>query len=170
MQTNPVQPNREDRRPAHQKAAVLTAAFLALLSAASLACLLSPGRNGTGYTADIYRNDALVMSIPLDGPADLQSFTPSAHASCQITVPENQGDAVRIFTIENEDGGINEIEIRAGGIAVISASCPDRLCVRRGFARDAKLPIVCLPNRLVIRLRPTDGAPPDDAPPDAVAY
>lgn len=129
----------------YRKNAVLISAFLLLVSLASLFFLLAPGGKEGGYTADIYQNGVLIRSIPLDDAA--QSG---------------------IFTIEGEGGCVNEIEVRSGGIAVISADCPDRVCVRQGFVHDSRLPIICLPNRLVIQLRPASEE--ESEAPDIIAY
>ena len=53
------------------------------------------------------------------------------------------------FTVTTETGG-NTIEIREGAIRVTEATCPDHVCIERG-ACSGGAPIVCLPNRLVIR-------------------
>lgn len=55
----------------------------------------------------------------------------------------------RIIRVEY-DGGYNIIEIEGGKIHVSEADCPDKTCVHMGFLRGGA-PIVCLPNRLVIR-------------------
>lgn len=57
------------------------------------------------------------------------------------------------FTIYNNQNAFNQIEVRPGSIGIISASCPDKLCVHQGFIHNSLLPITCLPNRLVIQLR-----------------
>ena len=54
-------------------------------------------------------------------------------------------------TIRVEQGGsYNIIEITDGKIHVSEAGCPDKTCVSMGFLQGGA-PIVCLPNRLVIR-------------------
>ena len=53
------------------------------------------------------------------------------------------------FDVELGDGEFNHISVRDGKAAVTDASCPDRLCVRRGYA-DGGVPIVCLPHRLTV--------------------
>lgn len=54
-------------------------------------------------------------------------------------------------TIRVEQGGsYNIIEITNGKIHVSEADCPDKTCVNMGFLQGGA-PIVCLPNRLVIR-------------------
>lgn len=54
----------------------------------------------------------------------------------------------------------NTIQIQDGQIRVLEAECPDQTCVHMGFLSDSGLPIVCLPNRLVIQFSDTavDGA------------
>ena len=54
------------------------------------------------------------------------------------------------FTVTGENGGSNTITVRGGRIAVTEADCPDHYCMERGFCGGGT-PIVCLPNRLVIR-------------------
>ena len=54
------------------------------------------------------------------------------------------------FTVTGENGGSNTITVRDGQIAVTEADCPDHYCMERGFCGGGT-PIVCLPNRLVVR-------------------
>ncbi len=54
------------------------------------------------------------------------------------------------------DGEFNHISVKGGRVAVTDASCPDRLCVRRGYIRDG-VPIVCLPHRLTVEVRGGSG-------------
>ena len=53
------------------------------------------------------------------------------------------------FTVATETGS-NTIEIKDGTVRVTEATCPDHVCIKRG-ACSGGAPIVCLPNRLVIR-------------------
>ena len=130
----------------YHKAALIIGVFLTLLCLASLLYLALPPKEGGEYIADIFQDGALLYSIPLSGARENQSFR-----------------------LETVSGGFNEIEISADGIRIRSASCPDKLCVRQGFLQDSGLPIVCLPNRLVIRLRPADTGESSGVP-DAVTY
>ena len=57
--------------------------------------------------------------------------------------------------------GYNIVEIECDSVAVTDASCPDKLCV--GRIKKVGETLVCLPNRLVVRLL-------GDAEVDAVAY
>ena len=55
------------------------------------------------------------------------------------------------FTIES-DAGINTISVEPGRICVTDANCHDKLCVRQGWLGSGSVPIVCLPNKLIIKL------------------
>ena len=47
--------------------------------------------------------------------------------------------------------GSNLIRIDARGVCVEWADCPGQECVHMGYLKNASLPIVCLPHRMVIR-------------------
>ena len=113
--------------------AVLITLILCLILGISLNAILAPSSGGTDCVADIYQEGELLASFPLDG-----------------------FDAPYRFTVTGENGCVNELEIRSGSIGMVSADCPDKLCVHQGFIDRPGLPIVCLPNRLVIQLRRAD--------------
>jgi hypothetical protein len=48
--------------------------------------------------------------------------------------------------------GDTTIEVRDGRIRVIGSPCPHKLCIRMGWAGRAGDLIVCVPNRVVIRV------------------
>jgi len=57
------------------------------------------------------------------------------------------------FTVEAPDGGFNIIRVQPGRICVSEADCPDLICVHQGWLNNQGSPIVCLPHRLMIRLK-----------------
>ncbi len=59
--------------------------------------------------------------------------------------PLNQDRVVRI-------DAHNTVEIKAGKARMLESDCPDKRCVKQG-ATD-RLPIICLPNRVVVEIRP----------------
>lgn len=103
----------------------------------------NPGR----VIADIYQDGELIQSILLDNVTETYTFT-----------------------ITNKNGGYNEIEVRPGSIGILSADCPDKLCVHQGFISTSLLPITCLPNRLVIQIRVEEYPSEEDTTPDVVTY
>lgn len=54
-----------------------------------------------------------------------------------------------MFTV-GEPGAENTIRVSPEGIAVISADCPDQVCVHQGVRSHGPQPIVCLPHKLSI--------------------
>ena len=116
---------------------VITAAVIAL----SLIFIAFTKLGSNGRIAYVYSDGELIETIDLD----------------RVTSPYT-------FTVSH-NGGENLIEVRHGEIGVISATCPDKICVDRGHIKDSSLPIVCLPNKLVVQI----GKNSDSDVPDAVA-
>ncbi len=83
---------------------------------------------GRGETAEIIRSGKVVKTVSLNPSRPYE------------------------FDVEDENGGFNRIRVEKGQIAVVEADCPDRLCVKQGFAGGGSLPIVCLPHKLVIEV------------------
>ena len=54
-------------------------------------------------------------------------------------------------------GFLNVVEVSGGRVRVVEADCPDRLCVRQGWIRYDGESIVCLPHKLVVTVRSTEG-------------
>ena len=64
----------------------------------------------------------------------------------------------REITLSGEYGE-NVILVSNGHIEMKSAECPDKLCVKHGELKSSSSPIVCLPNKVVIKFENgTDGA------------
>ena len=114
-------------------AAILLLLFflLALASIFAIVRIYHPPMNTEGRIADVYQDGVLTHSFPLD----------------QMEEPFQ-------LTLTSADGGTNLLEVRPGSIGILSADCPDLLCVKQGFLSDSLLPITCLPHRLVISIRP----------------
>lgn len=67
------------------------------------------------------------------------------------------------FDVLSPDGGQNTVRVERGKIGVVSADCPDQICVRQGLIDNSVLPVVCLPHKLSIVIAD------DEAEVDAVA-
>lgn len=55
-------------------------------------------------------------------------------------------------TVTGKSGLSNTIRAEDGRIWVDHADCPDQVCVRQGPISQRSVPIVCLPNQLVIEI------------------
>lgn len=49
--------------------------------------------------------------------------------------------------------GGNSVLVQKGKISVIKADCPDKLCVSQGIITNGKKSIICLPNKVEIRIK-----------------
>jgi hypothetical protein len=106
---------------------VILSVLAAVLAAAS-ALLLSAGSGSR--VAQLIRDGEVIEEIDLSRVASEYSFT-----------------------VTSEDGGYNIVTVRPGAIRVTEADCPDKICVEMGWLSDQAAPIVCLPHRLMIRLK-----------------
>ena len=53
-------------------------------------------------------------------------------------------------------GSKNVMQIKNHKISVINAECPDQTCVKMGELKSGAAPIVCLPNKLVVKFAEID--------------
>ena len=120
---------------------VILIAAVALLSAAALAWQHFSA-NADKLIANVYLDGECVRSI------DLNKLTEPE--TCTVSGPV----------------GENVITAEPGRICVSHADCPDQVCVNMGWRSDGKMPIVCLPNRLVIEIE--DSAQDTENPIDGV--
>lgn len=93
---------------------------------------------------------------------------------CIAVIRQNGNEVQRIdlsavserysITLRGENGEENVISVEHGAISMQAASCPDKLCVKRGSITSGGIPLVCLPNHIIIEII-------DDTPQlDGVAY
>lgn len=61
----------------------------------------------------------------------------------------------RTIEVEYQDSR-NIIQIKNHKISVIDAECPDHTCMKMGELQSSAAPIVCLPNKLVIKFAESD--------------
>lgn len=57
-----------------------------------------------------------------------------------------------IIPISTPNGGENRLYVQEDLVFMDSANCPDHLCVKQGVIRDSSVPIVCLPNKVIVRI------------------
>ena len=60
------------------------------------------------------------------------------------------------ITIDGYSGGHNVLTISGGTACMSDASCPDKLCMHQGKVSRSGQSIVCLPNRVVIKIEGED--------------
>lgn len=76
-------------------------------------------------TVQVYKDNELYREIPLDSEEE--------------------------FTIK--DGNhINKVRVHDRGVEVVEANCPDKVCVKTGFITKPSQNIVCIPNKISIKI------------------
>lgn len=121
--------NENESKKQIQKRGVLV--FIGIILIAVLCCifLFLNGQKETGHIAVVYQNGKMVDKIDLNG----------------VTTPYD-------LHFENERGDYNVVHVERGGVSIIAASCPDKLCMHVGKIKNSGLPITCLPNKLVVQI------------------
>ena len=69
-----------------------------------------------------------------------------------VTVASLPLDADTTYIIDGADGGRNTLVIVDGKATVTDATCPDGVCVRHRAIDKAGQSIICLPNKVVVRV------------------
>lgn len=97
-----------------------------IFASAAAVCFIAFGKI-SGNTVNIRSGGELIYTIDLSSAED-----------CKFDIEYN--------------GRVNTVEIKDHMIHVSDADCPDRICVETGWIgeKNKSVPIVCLPNRLVI--------------------
>lgn len=110
--------------------------FAALLLVSAVAAAFISRAETGGVTANIYQNGECIHSIDLS----------------QVGAP---------YTIVVSGRVQNTIAVENGRICVLEATCPDQVCVHQGWISNSVVPVVCLPNELVIQIENTPGTEMD---------
>lgn len=111
-----------------QKGDWLAVAVTLLLAAAVFVAFL-PRETGDKPVAEIYLDGVLVRQVSLDTPGE--------------------------FTVTGDYA--NTVTIRDGKIAVTASDCPGGDCIHSGWIGSSGRSIVCLPNRMEIRVIAVSG-------------
>ena len=112
-----------------KKPALIILILLVLAAVGAAIFLLFPRDNDGGTIARITLDGAVVAEIDLS----------------RQTAPDP-------MTVKGKSGLTNTILVEPGRIRVDKADCPDQICVHQGFIDNGTVPIVCLPNKLIIEI------------------
>ncbi len=105
--------------------------FVVVAVIAGAASIYTLGHRTHGLIAGVYQDGVLIRTIDMT----------------EVTEPYE-------FTITDGDH-YNTVRVTPDSISIIDASCPDKTCILHGPLGDGA-PIVCLPNRVVIRWENSD--------------
>lgn len=103
-------------------------------------------------TAAYLKCDGNIATISVDGEVIYEIPINSVSTSYEIPIVQN--------------GHSNVVLVENGKISMKSANCPDGLCVRQGSISSTAYPIVCLPNKVIIKI---EGDISANEEPDAIS-
>lgn len=143
MKKQPNNKNKTERKSRDRKNPKAAAAMIGILlavvfSASAVFSWKQANTKPDGSTAAVYQNGVMVKEISESRP--------------------------ETFRVEGENGW-NEIEVTKDGIRITDASCPDKICTYTTWIGSGSLPIVCVPNHLVIMTNQTE-----DSELDVITY
>ena len=98
-----------------------------LTAALAASFFVMRGHTRGAVTANIYQDGKCIYSIDLSA----------------VEAP---------YTIHIGGRVTNTVVIEKGRICIEGATCPDHICVRQGWISNGIVPIVCLPNNVVIQI------------------
>lgn len=81
--------------------------------------------------------------------SDRKTATIYVDGSVYMTIDLLSSDDT-IIEVTNSKGNINHIQIKDHNIRMLDSDCKNGLCVSQGWADNSLVPIVCLPNNVVI--------------------
>ncbi len=109
----------------------------------------------TGFLIILFA--ALFLAFAAAAFLRLPSFGAFAHVSVK-------GDMFAVIDLEAveepymlEISPGNVLLVERGAVSMHSADCPDQLCVRQGKTGEGGLPIICLPNRIMVEIKSPKG-------------
>ena len=108
-----------------KKADILLAAAVLCLAAAAFLCLHFFSHAGS--VAVVEQNGTVIAELPLDEDA--------------------------VFEIKDGDSVTNTLVIKDGSADMVSADCPDKICVNHRKINKSGESIVCLPNKVIVTVR-----------------
>jgi len=88
----------------------------------------------TDYTAVVSHNGTVLKRV------NLTTLTKTKH-----------------YTYREKDGHYNTITFKPKKVAITKANCSDQVCVRRGWIHKPGQTIVCLPHKLLVEIKSSNG-------------
>jgi hypothetical protein len=105
----------------------------------------------------------IIATVMILGVAGLTMFTfpKSEEAGNRVVILQDQRIVYEENNLQNIEHkvievqgplGVSKVEIDHGKVRMLSSPCPDKICERTGWISDSRVPIVCLPQRISVRI------------------
>ena len=102
--------------------------FIAIFIISAMLSFYLLNKKAEGTTAVIHQNGKIIKKINLNTVSSPYEFD------------------------INGEKYTNTVHVEKGRICIIKADCPDNTCVHQGYISDGVSPIVCLPNKITIKI------------------
>lgn len=89
----------------------------------------------------------LFNQILFRGPAGKVEITVDGNVIQTLNLNEDGEILVHGF-----NGGTNRVVVKDGKVSVTEASCPDKVCIHKGWIQHTGENVVCLPNHMIARI------------------
>ena len=86
-----------------------------------------------------------VFFFALRGTGDVAVITVNGKEYARLPLSQNTS-----FTVSTEYG-VNTVVVQDEHVYIKDADCPDRICVKTGYASEAKT-VVCVPHKLTVSI------------------
>ena len=118
----------------NKKTGFITTIAILLFASTAFGCYLILFTSSDSRIAEIKQNDKVIKTIDLNTVKEM--FT---------------------FEVKGDNNRNNVIEVSHGKIKMLSANCPDKTCVKLGYTGERRIPVVCLPNHIIITIKDETG-------------
>ena len=115
----------------------------------------------------IRKADVILLIILVIAGLAASASLAASHTGGDTVVIESHGELFATYPLSEDrtievpgpagSGPYNIVEIKDGAVSVTEASCKNQVCVRHGSISRTGESIVCLPNRLVVRVEGKGG-------------
>ncbi|MBR2281089.1 MAG: NusG domain II-containing protein [Spirochaetales bacterium] len=104
----------------------------------------------------VSRDIVLILALAVVGLGLLLAMQLGGRAGAYAVV-ELEGSEIARYPLDCDgvfvlNGGTNTLEILGGKARMLHAECPDKLCVKMGWVRFSGQSLVCLPERISVRI------------------
>ncbi len=103
--------------------------------------------------AVVFLASAVISVVMLNAPSgDIVKIKSDGELLYTIDLSKSPNKTI----VVEYNGKKNTLEIKNHKIRVLEADCPDKVCVNAGWLDSTAIPIICLPNKLIIEYENND--------------
>ena len=86
------------------------------------------------------------------GPRGVENPRVVIEVDGEVYASYDMDEVKGIIPVSTPNGGENRVWVQEDLVFMDKANCPDQICVKQGAIKDGSVPIVCLPNKVIVRI------------------